>query len=71
MIEGMTSSANFDDTSPPSFVRQLPEDGTLEGARFWLGSIDRRISRLAERGLRPHPRVLESRAELLEKIAGH
>ena len=69
MIEGMTGAADFDSKPPPSFVRRLPEDDTLEGARFWLASLDRRMAWLAERGLRPHPNVLEHRAELLGKIA--
>ena len=69
MIEGMTCAADFDSKPPPSFVRRLPEDDTLEGARFWLASTDRRIAWLAQRGLRPHPNVIERRAELLEKIA--
>ena len=34
-----------------------------------LASLDRRMAWLAERGLRPHPNVLERRAELLGKIA--
>lgn len=44
-------------------------DDTFNGARLLLGNIDNRIAWLAERGLRPHPTVLESRAALLEKIA--
>lgn len=69
MIQSLTGAADFDSSPIPSFVRRLPEDDTLEGARLWLASIDNRIAWLAQRGLRPHPNVLEHRAELLEKIA--
>lgn len=59
----------FDDVVIPSFVRLPPADDTLEGAKYWLAAIDRRIAWLAERGLRPHPDVVARRAERAALVA--
>lgn len=61
--------ADFDDVVIPSFLRLPPSDDTLEGAKYWLAAIDRRIAWLAERGLRPHPNVLAVRAERAALVA--
>lgn len=59
----------FDDDPPPSFLRLPPSDDTLEGAKYWLAAIDRRIAWLAGRGLRPHPNVVARRAERAALVA--
>ena len=56
--------SGMDDVEIPSFVRPWPTTDTPQGARLLLGNIDRRIEWLAERGLRPHPNVIERRAEV-------
>lgn len=59
-----------DEAEIPSFLpaRFLKPD-SHEGLRQRLEVIDRRMAWLAERGLRPHPNVLEHRADLLRQIA--
>ncbi len=64
----LTAGLNAD-VQIPRIARPWPTDDTFNGARLLLGNIDNRIAWLAERGLRPHPIVLQNRAELLEKIA--
>lgn len=59
----------FDDTVIPSFVRPWPTTDTPQEARLLLGSIDRRIEWLAERGLRAHPNVLARREEVAAIVA--
>lgn len=54
----------MDDVEIPPFVRPWPTTDTPQGARLLLGNIDNRIAWLAERGLRPHPNVIERRAEV-------
>lgn len=59
-----------DDIEIPSFLpARFLKPESHEGLRQRLDVVDRRMAWLAERGLRPHPDVLEHRAELLGKIA--
>ena len=65
LTDGLT-----DDVEIPSFLpARILKPESHEGLRQRLEVVDRRIAWLAERGLRPHPNVLERRSELLEKIA--
>lgn len=43
-----------------------PADDSREMAELVINGIDRNIAWLAERGLRPHPTVIERRAEYLQ-----
>lgn len=56
--------SGMDDVEIPSFQRPRPTPQTPESARHVLRDIDNRIAWLAERGLRPHPNVIERRAEV-------
>lgn len=65
LTEWLTDEVEIPSFLPARFLK--PE--SHEGLRQRLGVVDRRMAWLAERGLRPHPNVLERRAELLGKIA--
>lgn len=65
LTEWLTDEAEIPSFLPARFLN--PE--SHEGLRQRLDVVDRRMAWLAERGLRPHPNVLERRAELLGKIA--
>lgn len=64
MIQSLTGAANFDSNSPPPFPRRWPTTDTPREAVILLANIDNRIAWLAESGLRPHPNVIERRAEV-------
>lgn len=65
LTEWLTDEVEIPSFLPARFLK--PE--SHEGLRQRLAVVDRRMAWLAERGLRPHPNVLERRAELLGKIA--
>ena len=51
----------------PPFLR-LPPDGSRERTEWVIRSIDVKIAKLAGLGLRPHPNMLEYRAQLVAQI---
>lgn len=62
-------TGKWPDNAPiPSISRPWPKDDTLEGARLALHNINKRISWLAARDLKPHINVLNRRSEALVKI---
>lgn len=65
LTEWLTDEVEIPSFLPARFLK--PE--SHEGLRQMLEVVDRRVAWLAERGLRPHPDVLERRAELRGKIA--
>lgn len=52
----------------PPFLRK-PPPGSRARNEMSIGCINHRIEWLAARGLRPHPNVLERRAELIVLLA--
>lgn len=64
MNQSLTDAADFDSNPLPPFPRHWPTTDTPREAVILLANIDNRIAWLAERGLSPHPNVLERRAEV-------
>ncbi len=56
--------SGMDDVEIPSPLRRWPTTDTPREAVILLANIDNRIAWLAERGLSPHPNVIERRAEV-------
>ena len=65
LTEWLTDEVEIPSFLPARFLR--PE--SQEGLRQRLEVVNRRMAWLAERGLRPHPNVLEHHAEMLRQTA--
>lgn len=69
MTDKPSPSVDLIDDIPP-FLR-LPKNGTREATEWMVRSIDNRIRRLELLALRPHPRMLEYRTELIRQLEGN
>lgn len=64
-VHGLTTGwSGADDLVIPSILRRWPTTDTPSEAVILQANIDNRIAWQAERGLRPHPNVIERRAEV-------
>lgn len=61
------NNTDLDHYEIPPFLRKPPED-SRELAELVVDGIDANIAWLAARGLRPHPTMIERRAECVRRI---
>ena len=63
------NNTRLDHYELPPFQRKPPED-SREWAVQVIAGIDTKVARLAARGLRPHPKLIERRAEYVLVLDG-